>query len=280
MMSGLVLLWANAWAGHQLYGADIHSASWEVQSSAINCSLSQMIPGYGKAVFSRSPKSGLNFKMYVKQPANRADIAQLSSHPPQWKHFTRARDLGSVPVIKGNIPFYLGELSTERLLAELEEGMSPTFVYSDWVDGSDEVTVKLTAINFKSALDEFRDCQGGLLGFTFSDVRKTVLLFNKKQTSLDSAAQSELDKVARILIEDSSIKRARIDSYTDSKGLSRINKVIAQKRGNMVKAYLVKQGVTAKRLQVIAHDETEAPFSNRTKEGRMKNRRVVVTLTR
>lgn len=71
-----------------------------------------------------------------------------------------------------------------------------------------------------------------------------------------------------------------IEGYTDSIGLSWVNLVVAHQRIDAVRAYLIEQGVDSKLIKTRAYDESVAKFSNRTEEGRSKNRRVEITLSR
>jgi outer membrane protein OmpA-like peptidoglycan-associated protein len=185
-----------------------------------------------------------------------------------------------VPVVASHTPFYINNGLAKRLLLELEEGMMPTLRYADWADGSDEVTVRISAINFAPAWQAFQECEQGLLNFDFGDVRKSVFQYKVNQTALDAAARARLDQIARFFKLDPTIREIRVDGYTDSKGLSRINLVVARKRALAVKNYLVRQGVPAGKITLKAHHEKDGKFSNRTQAGRNRNRRVEVSLLR
>ncbi|MEQ8204045.1 MAG: OmpA family protein [Smithellaceae bacterium] len=66
-----------------------------------------------------------------------------------------------------------------------------------------------------------------------------------------------------------------IDGHTDSIGTAAYNKKLSQKRADAIKKYMVeKGGIDAKRLTAVGYGEDKPIASNKTKEGRQKNRRV------
>lgn len=69
-----------------------------------------------------------------------------------------------------------------------------------------------------------------------------------------------------------------INGYTDNTGKATTNKALSQKRANVVKGYLERKGISAKKLTAIGHGSASPVASNRTPEGRAKNRRVVMKL--
>ncbi len=268
-------------AGYKFYGASLEEAGWEAVSSPLRCILRHSIPEYGVVEFSHASKSpGMFFSVKVnlapKKPAN----ARLLSQPAEWQHFDKGKDLGDIPVVVSQTPFYLNNGWARRLLAELEEGKMLRLTYQDWADGKDEINVRISSIDFHQAWGEFQACQQGLLNYNFDDVRHSVFMFDVNQTRLNADALRRLDQVSQYYKVDPAIRQIRIDGYTDSKGFSRINIVVARRRAKAVRDYLVSKGIPAKKIKSVAHHEKEARFSNRTAAGRKKNRRVEVTLIR
>ncbi|MCW9023845.1 MAG: OmpA family protein [Gammaproteobacteria bacterium] len=268
------------WAGYQFHKATLEEARWYVESSPVVCRMVHEISVYGEAVFLRKIKSELEFVVNVNQPATRPGEARLQSLPPEWKHFSFARNFGSVPVIQGRSPFYLSNSWATRMVAELQEGMDLHLKYRDWSDETDEISVRILGMNFNSAWDEFQDCEQGLLKVNFTDIKQNVILYAKGQIEPNSSAKLELDRMIRYMKADPSVRSVRIDGYTDSKGLQRVNIKVARARANAVKKYFVENGIKASKIKVVAHNELEAKFSNRTAAGRKKNRRVEVQLSR
>jgi len=66
-----------------------------------------------------------------------------------------------------------------------------------------------------------------------------------------------------------------IEGHTDNIGTAAYNKKLSQKRADSVKKYLIeKSGIAAKRLTAKGFGLEKPIASNKTKEGRQKNRRV------
>ena len=65
-----------------------------------------------------------------------------------------------------------------------------------------------------------------------------------------------------------------IAGYTDNIGSDVYNQNLSRRRAQVVKDYLVRQGIAADRLIVRGFGETQPIASNETEDGRAKNRRV------
>jgi OOP family OmpA-OmpF porin len=62
--------------------------------------------------------------------------------------------------------------------------------------------------------------------------------------------------------------------HTDSIGTSKYNQRLSERRANSVKEYLVSKGIPASKVTTIGKGETQPVATNKTAEGRQKNRRV------
>jgi OOP family OmpA-OmpF porin len=62
--------------------------------------------------------------------------------------------------------------------------------------------------------------------------------------------------------------------HTDSVGTERYNQRLSERRANAVKEYLVSKGVPASKITTIGKGESQPVATNKTAEGRQKNRRV------
>lgn len=269
---------APAWAGLRIYATPLAEASWSFSGTALVCRLSHNIAGYGTAQFVQKTDGPLSFHVQVNEAAASPGDARLISMPATWQHYDKPRDLGSLPIVPGKTPFYLDEPGARGILGALEEGLIPTLIYRDWDNQEETVRVRISPLGFARVIGDFRACVEGLLPYTLADVRQTVFLYDVNQTSLSESQRDRLSQVSRYVAQDKRIKQVRIEGYTDSKGLRRVNLKVANRRIAAVKDYLVDQGVPGELIVTRAYDETEGPFDNRTEEGRRKNRRVEVTL--
>ena len=74
--------------------------------------------------------------------------------------------------------------------------------------------------------------------------------------------------------------KIELDGHTDSQGTEAYNLLLSERRAASLKAYLVdKFGTDAARLSTRGYGESQPIDSNKTKEGRQKNRRVMAVIT-
>lgn len=99
--------------------------------------------------------------------------------------------------------------------------------------------------------------------------------FDFNQATLKSSSNAALDKVADLLRQHSDY-RLNLIGHTDDIGSDSYNVVLSIKRAEAVKKYLVGKGVSAAVLTATGLGETKPESSNKTSEGRAKNRRVEV----
>jgi outer membrane protein OmpA-like peptidoglycan-associated protein len=68
--------------------------------------------------------------------------------------------------------------------------------------------------------------------------------------------------------------RLEVVGHSDSIGSPTFNRALSERRAAVIVEALVQQGIAADRLIAIGHGEREPVASNRTAEGRARNRRV------
>ena len=98
------------------------------------------------------------------------------------------------------------------------------------------------------------------------------VLFDFDSATLTSAGKDALDGyVADIKDGD---KVVTIVGYTDSTGAEDYNLNLSKRRAESAKAYFVKKGVPANRLETKGYGETNFVADNGTAAGRAQNRRI------
>ena len=104
------------------------------------------------------------------------------------------------------------------------------------------------------------------------------ILFGFDQSSLSSAAMTNLDKVVDVLKKypDTDIE---VQGHTDSKGAVRYNQDLSERRATSVSNYLLQQSVVSSRLTTKGFGENTPKYSNENVEGQTQNRRVEFLIT-
>ncbi|RUM65574.1 MAG: hypothetical protein DSZ06_04805 [Sulfurospirillum sp.] len=98
--------------------------------------------------------------------------------------------------------------------------------------------------------------------------------FNSSQLANDS--YEILDKIANAMKECSHQDGLilEIGGHTDSKGRANYNKWLSQKRADVIRKYLINQGVNPNLIKSVGYGESMPIASNKTPEGRSQNRRI------
>ncbi|MDR1198151.1 MAG: OmpA family protein [Prevotellaceae bacterium] len=114
------------------------------------------------------------------------------------------------------------------------------------------------------------------------DEQKTIketfdaVLFEIDSDKLKDGAKMQIDKVADILKKYSNVT-VKLSGHTDSSGSIPYNQQLSQRRAETVKKYLQEKGVTAA-IEVVAYGEERSIATNKTADGRAKNRRTEIEI--
>lgn len=115
------------------------------------------------------------------------------------------------------------------------------------------------------------------------EVQKTLNAF-AKTILFDSATAKIKEESNAVLMEIFDILKEypsagfTIEGHTDSTGGDDLNRELSELRANAVKDFLVKNGIDAGRLLTVGYGESKPIFSNKTRYGRSRNRRVEINL--
>ena len=101
------------------------------------------------------------------------------------------------------------------------------------------------------------------------------VLFDFDKSALKPAGKSKLDDLAG-KIRGINLEVVIAIGHTDSIGSDAYNQKLSVRRAESVKAYLVSKGVEPNRIYTEGKGEKQPVASNKTKEGRQKNRRVEI----
>jgi len=99
------------------------------------------------------------------------------------------------------------------------------------------------------------------------------ILFGFDQSDLSATSRINLDKLAAILDKypDTNIE---VQGHTDSKGTTRYNQALSDRRASSVYGYLSGNGIAASRLTMKGFGEMAPKYDNATVDGQTQNRRV------
>ena len=98
-------------------------------------------------------------------------------------------------------------------------------------------------------------------------------LFDFDKSVLKPAGKQSIDDaVAKMRNVDVEIVIAT--GHTDSIGTDAYNQKLSERRATSVKEYMVSKGIPAAKITILGKGETQPVATNKTKEGRAKNRRV------
>jgi outer membrane protein OmpA-like peptidoglycan-associated protein len=103
---------------------------------------------------------------------------------------------------------------------------------------------------------------------------KDKVFFKFNKDDIDPKSFELLNDVATVIASVPEELNFRVEGHTDSKGSDKYNKALSQRRSDAVRTYLVGRGVKASRLEAVGFGEEKPIDSNRSADGRARNRRV------
>ncbi|GAK96013.1 insulinase-like [Nonlabens tegetincola] len=107
------------------------------------------------------------------------------------------------------------------------------------------------------------------------------IYFDNDKATIKSESAKELDRIATFMQSNPSLE-IMAESYTDSKGATRYNKELSQKRAESVKTYLVSKGIAENRITAVGKGESnpvvDCSSQECTEEQHEQNRRTEFTI--
>ena len=135
----------------------------------------------------------------------------------------------------------------------------------------DSINDEEDSCKYKFGLKSNHGCPA--TNFELKEIEKKKSYFGFGKITINNNAKAELDSVVTILAKYPSIS-LEIHGYTDNIGGIKINKIISLKRAEEVKKYILSKGINDNRLEVKGFGMSNPIATNRTKIGRVQNRRV------
>ncbi|NCG20217.1 MAG: OmpA family protein [Rhodobacterales bacterium] len=104
------------------------------------------------------------------------------------------------------------------------------------------------------------------------------IFFETGKAVIEQVSFELLDEIAGVINDHPHITRIRIEGHTDSDGGDSYNQRLSQSRAEAVVEYMVKEGVERSRLEGVGYGEALPIDTNKTRQGKAKNRRVEFTI--
>lgn len=127
-------------------------------------------------------------------------------------------------------------------------------------------------------LKEGEELEDAVLVITYEAPKSYTLSsiqFETSKAGLKPESYVILDDLAEMMTLKPAMK-IQISGHTDSDGDEVANLVLSQQRADAVKNYLIKKGISAKRIIALGYGETKPIADNSTAEGKAKNRRTEI----
>ncbi|MEI8280475.1 MAG: DUF5723 family protein [Bacteroidota bacterium] len=109
------------------------------------------------------------------------------------------------------------------------------------------------------------------------DEASTAIEFETNEASIKSSSYGVLDEIITILEEYSGYYMT-IEGHTDNVGSPEANMALSKDRANAVRNYFILRGISSSRLVAKGYGDTQPIASNKSENGRARNRRVVLGL--
>ena len=110
--------------------------------------------------------------------------------------------------------------------------------------------------------------------FTFS----SEILFPTNSSYLNENSSTKLADVVAVILEKANSAKILVEGHSDKTGTPEYNLWLSDKRAVSVKNHMVLLGIDDHKIKTAGLGDTKPIADNKTKEGRLINRRVEITL--
>jgi len=271
----LALSMPTAWA--TTFSTPLSVAEWQIHSSPFECQLSHQISHYGTATFAHKAGESEVFLLSQEKVRLPAGEAKISASEAGWDPEFSALPLGVATVDADKLPVRLETSLAFNMRTELQTGKR-VVVTSAGED--DAMRVVLEPLRFHQANQGYVDCLKTLLPVSYAQVSRTTIYFDAGAGQWPATEAKKLDWLIQYVKADSEITQILIDGHTDSSGARPRNLEVSQLRSQQISTYLQDAGIDSEKMVVRWHGERYPVASNKSSDGRQKNRRVTLRLER
>lgn len=259
-------------------------AGWMVEGDIFHCEMNHRIEDYGQAVYEKVAGESAKLKINADTPTLKSGSAAIRSRLPIWRRGGQASLLGTAKVNQGGQELVLNSEQTEWVLRELSSGREVYFVRKLWfADGEggqrEEAEVVLSPVNFQDSHAELVQCLSKLLPVNYEQIERSTLYFSPGQNAR-VPSRALLKNIATYIQADPTVKSVYVDGHTDGEGDRLDNFALSEQRAKDVERVLVGMGLSPDMMVTRWHGERYPVATNRTPQGRQKNRRVTIRLSK
>jgi outer membrane protein OmpA-like peptidoglycan-associated protein len=108
-------------------------------------------------------------------------------------------------------------------------------------------------------------------------VRLEALTFGQNKSNISSSAHDELNKLAQTMTENPNMI-IQLEGHTDFRGNAKLGMELSEKRVEATKNYIVKRGISKKRILTKGFGGTKPLSRSNDANSRLRNRRVEVRI--
>ncbi|RLA01437.1 MAG: OmpA family protein [Gammaproteobacteria bacterium] len=277
----ITILSLTSIAQAEQFQAPITHTHWQVVESPLECTLSQLIPGFGEAKFSQlSGKGDFTLVFITNTHLSTQNNVSFEVSEARWQNIEQRLHLISVPTLNNQMQFTLSGELAKHALTHLEEGRAPAIRYYS-KHMNEEISVLISTVHATDSIPAFRQCLANLSPYTFDDNNMLTIHFELEKSNLSNDAQEALTTLANYIKIDDSIKRVAISGHTDNHGRRSLNGPLAESRAIVIKNFLVEQGEIPEKLITTSYYLERKPIAtNKSLKGRALNRRSEIELIR
>lgn len=259
---GSVLLLVSVSGGAQgdgvpEYAATLAQSRWDFNASASGCGLTHPVPGFGYAALRQETGGVLTVMLEPQPPATGPLRCRVSVVSPPWRHGENPVLLEELETAARVVRITLSGESALALYRGLNDGLLGRFECRSTGGGGRGFSVKLSPVHYQEAAARYRACLETLAvkkrRQTAAEAALTqgvTVLFPAGSSRLSLAARADLKQFAAYCSAHSEFRFLELAGYADPQGSKRENQQLSRQRAEAVKAYLIRQGVSAGKLQL------------------------------
>jgi len=266
------------------YETSFLKAMWEFKKDEMGCQLKQEIPLFGTAIINRELSQPLQIELHPKQKHILRRFCTVSSAAPVWKRDETSTDLINLHLQSTEIAI-LEEPHSIQAYHGFEQGFFTEFTCLDSEGGANETVVAISPVNYINALPDYQNCVSELIikeqqmtADALFAASKLEVSFTTNSTELTQTADNILNQTAMFFKEHSNYQKIIISGHADKRGDKRQNLRLAEARAKSVKAYFIRQGISAKKIKTKSYGSNRPEDKTNDEMGWRRNRRVVIKL--